>query len=175
VIHPAAGDRRYANEIGDLFRATGPAEWVRRFRSLEKLRVLRLIHAAPAMEVRYDDAGIDGVDADAVRREIQRGDARQLIDGGFADRVRRDAGKGAQPATLDTFTTAPRRLTSDDAASRINRKGARTLTAIIASQPSSVVSATLPDAITPAALTRASMPPSVSTARFTMARGPSRW
>jgi hypothetical protein len=73
--------------------------------------------------------------------------------------------------TLDTFTTAPRREMSDCAASRISLNGARTFTAIITSQPSSVVSSTLPVAMMPAAFTSASIAPNAPSAALTIAAG----
>ena len=81
---------------------------MRRFRALEELGVARLVHAAAAVQVGDDDAGIDGIDADADRREIQRRDARELIDGGLAHAVRRDAGE--RPRAGDTRDVDDRAL-----------------------------------------------------------------
>jgi hypothetical protein len=66
---------------------------VRLFRALEERRVIFFIHTAAPMEVGDHNTGVDGVHADAVRRELQRGTPRQLIDAGLAHTVGEHAGK----------------------------------------------------------------------------------
>ena len=77
-------------------------------RSREERRVVLLVHAAAPVEVRDDHARVDGVDAHALRRELERRAPRQLIDGRLAHAVGEDAGNARRPVTLDTLTICPR-------------------------------------------------------------------
>src|SRR5579862_6590771 len=70
------------DEGGDLVDGARPPEWMGCLRMFEESGVLRLVHAAPPMKVRHDDARIDGVHADTLRRQVERRRARELIDGG---------------------------------------------------------------------------------------------
>ena len=91
MIHPARSDARNAIRSAISSGSPGAAERVRLLRALEERGVVLLVDAAAAMEVGDDDAGVDGVDADAVRRELERGAARELVDAGLAHAVREHA------------------------------------------------------------------------------------
>src|SRR6476659_2517043 len=95
--NPAGLRRREKHdEVGNLIRLSRTTEGMRAPGVFEELRVLRLFHPAAAVQVRDDDAGIDGVDADALGRQFQRRAARELIERGLADAVRQHAAEGAQ-------------------------------------------------------------------------------
>src|SRR3712207_1956663 len=75
------GEEEY--QLRDLFGRADTAEGVRRLRVFEEVRVRLVGHAAAAVNVRDDDAGVDGVDAYALRGEFERGAARELIHAGL--------------------------------------------------------------------------------------------
>jgi hypothetical protein len=69
---------------------------MRRLAVLQERGIGLIVHATRAMQLRDDDAGIDGVDANALRRQLERRAARQLIDARLAHAISQHAGKGPQ-------------------------------------------------------------------------------
>src|SRR5579864_2582006 len=82
-----AGDPRgpwrheVGDETGDLVRRARAAERMGRARVIEERRVLPFVHPAAPVQIRHDDARVDGVHANAQRREVERGRPGELIDG----------------------------------------------------------------------------------------------
>src|ERR671932_2864585 len=66
------------DQLGDLAGLAYAPQRVRLLRAFEEGRVSLLGHAAAAVYVGDDDAGVDGVDAHPLGRELQRRAARQL-------------------------------------------------------------------------------------------------
>src|SRR5215218_8108976 len=88
------GEEEY--QLRDLFGRADAPERVRRLRVFEEGRVSLVRHAAAAVNVCDDDAGVDGVDAYALGRELQRGAARELVDARLRYAVGEHAGECAQ-------------------------------------------------------------------------------
>ena len=66
------------------------------FRVFQERFVLFLSHAASFVNLSYDDARIDGINAHALRGEFERGATGQLIESGLGNAVGQNAGKRAQ-------------------------------------------------------------------------------
>src|ERR1044072_7858678 len=74
-------------QLGALFGRAASAQRVFRLGVFEEVCVLLLGHPAAPVNLRDDDAGIDGVDPDALRCQLQRGAARQLVYARLRDAV----------------------------------------------------------------------------------------
>src|SRR3954463_289790 len=85
------------NQIRNLRRFTRAPDWVCRFRVFEECRIFLLVHAASPMQIRYHDAGVDGIDPDTFCGDLQRCATGQLIDCGLADAVSEHPRKRAEP------------------------------------------------------------------------------
>jgi len=83
------------DERRDLDRLSGTAERVRFLRSRQEGRVVVLVHAATAMQVRDRHTRIDRVHAHAVRRPINRRAPREVIERALAGVVSSKVGKYA--------------------------------------------------------------------------------
>src|SRR5262249_2844213 len=70
---------------------------MRRLAPFEKSLISLFVHAGFSMQTRYDDSGIDCIDAHSARSKFQSGTARELIESGFAPQVGEPAGKCTRP------------------------------------------------------------------------------
>src|SRR5688572_24626880 len=79
--------REIADQLGYLLRLPDTADRVGRFRMLEKSLVFLVLHPAALVNVCDDNARIDCINANPLRRKLQGRASRQLIERGFGDTV----------------------------------------------------------------------------------------
>ncbi len=84
---------------------------MRRSAVLEKGRVGVLAHAPGAMQIGDHDAGVDGIDANPLRRQLQRRAPRQVIEPCLADTIGQYVGERSQARhRRDIHNRSPRSL-----------------------------------------------------------------
>jgi len=74
---------------------------------LQERRIFFISHARSLVQVRKDNAGVDGVDADAEGASSRAAQRVKLVHRRLGNAVGQDAGKARVPVTLETLTTAP--------------------------------------------------------------------